>query len=69
LVELSCAGHSWVSRRELAPAFAILTGDAGVSLQEMCDRVADKTLVKSLVSALEQLADAGVIFKEAPLAS
>lgn len=68
LVELSCGGHSWVSRRELAPAFAILTGDASVSLQEMCDRVDDKTLVKSLVSALEQLADAGVIFKEAPTA-
>jgi Cupin superfamily protein len=64
LVQFHSGGHSWSARRELIPAFEMLKGHTSVSLQDMCSRIHDARLINTLMSALEQLAGAGVIFKE-----
>jgi hypothetical protein len=69
LTEFRSGTHTWSSRRELVPVFELLTGHTSVALQDLCSRIHDKQLINALMSALEQLADAGVIFKEAPPAS
>jgi hypothetical protein len=46
--------------------FERLTGHTSVSIQELCAGIADKQVLNSLMSALEQLAIAGVILKEGP---
>ena len=60
------AGTYWFIRPEFIPAFQRLSGRESVAFQDLCAGFSDTQLIGMLVSALDTLATAGVVFKEAP---
>jgi ribosomal protein L16 Arg81 hydroxylase len=58
------AGVYWFIRPEFIAAFQRLSGHESVPFQDLAAMIADKKLVGMLVSALDTLAAAGVVFKE-----
>jgi ribosomal protein L16 Arg81 hydroxylase len=58
------AGTYWFIRPEFIAAFQRLSGHESVPFQDLAATIADKQLVGMLVSALDTLATAGIVFKE-----
>jgi ribosomal protein L16 Arg81 hydroxylase len=64
MAKFHAAGSYWFIRPEFIPAFSRLSGHESVPFHELAALVADKQLIGMLVSALDTLATAGVVFKE-----
>jgi len=64
MAKFFAAGTYWFIRPEFIPAFSRLSGHESVPFHELAALVADKKLIGMLVSALDTLATAGVVFKE-----
>ncbi|HWY62282.1 MAG TPA: cupin domain-containing protein [Rhizomicrobium sp.] len=60
------AGSYWFIRPEFIPAFQLLSGHRSIPFQDMCAGILDNQLRGMLVSAVDTLAIAGVVFKEEP---
>jgi hypothetical protein len=58
------AGTYWFIRPEFIAAFQRLSGQESVPFQELCAGILDNQLRAMLVSALDTLAVAGIVFKE-----
>jgi hypothetical protein len=69
MAKFFAAGTYWFIRPEFIAAFQRLSGHESVAFQDLAAMIQNKQLVGTLVSALDTLAMAGVIFKEAPDAS
>jgi ribosomal protein L16 Arg81 hydroxylase len=64
LAKFFAAGVDWFIRPEFIPAFQRLSGRESVAFQDLAVLVTDRQLIGMLVSALDTLATAGVVFKE-----
>jgi ribosomal protein L16 Arg81 hydroxylase len=65
LVKFFAGGSYWYIRPEFVAAFQRLSGSEGVALAELAATLSDRSLVPMLHSAIEALAGAGLVFKEA----
>jgi hypothetical protein len=65
LAKFLAAGTYWYIRPEFIAAFQLLSGSQGTRVQELAATLSDKGLVPMLYSAIDALAGAGVLFKEA----
>ena len=65
LAKFFAGGSYWYIRPEFVAAFQSLSGAQSVRLQELAATISDKSLVPMLHSAIDALARAGILFKEA----
>ena len=65
LAKFFAAGLYWYIRPEFVAAFQRLSGARSVGLRELAATISDKNLVPMLHSAINALAGAGLLFKEA----
>jgi ribosomal protein L16 Arg81 hydroxylase len=64
MAKFFAAGTYWFIRPEFITAFQRLSGHDSVPLQELARLVTDQRLVGMLVTALDTMANAGLLFKE-----
>jgi ribosomal protein L16 Arg81 hydroxylase len=64
MAKFFAAGTYWFIRPEFVPAFQRLSGHESVPLQDLAVLLPDRQLVQMLASALDTMANAGLVFKE-----
>jgi hypothetical protein len=64
MAKFLAAGTYWFIRPEFIPAFQRLSGHASVPFQDLAAMLPNRQLVEMLASAIDTMANAGLVFKE-----
>jgi len=64
MAKFFASGTYWFIRPEFIPAFQRLSGHESVPFQDLAAMLPDRQLIGMLATAIDTMANAGLIFKE-----